>query len=175
MHRRPRSKIIVAAISVWALVLILFDLIAIAQGDELQPWAFLPIVGRNWAPTPTRSPYPFTMDNDSPTYTQNFANNAGCNWLGVAGQVFDLDGDPVPNGAYMIWVPPPADYYTLTGGAPVYGPSGWEIYLNSHPEVATYHLQLFTPSGTPVSEEYEFTTVDSCDQNLVLINFVQNH
>jgi hypothetical protein len=174
MHRRPLSNIVVAAISILALILIVFGLIAIAQGDELQPWAFLPIVGRNW-PTPTRSPYPFAMADGSPSYTQNFANNNGCNWLGVAGQVFDLDGDPVPNGAYMIWVPPPVDYYTLTGLAPAYGPSGWEIYLHNYPLVATYHIQLFTPAGTPVSEDYEFATVDSCDQNLVLINFVQNH
>jgi len=115
------------------------------------------------------------MDDDSPVYTENFANNNGCHWLGVAGQVFDLEGDPVPDGAYMIRVPPPVDYYTLTGSAPAYGPSGWEIYLYNHPLVATFRIRLFTPSGTPVSEEYEFTTVDSCDQNLVLINFVQNH
>ena len=35
--------------------------------------------------TATFSPFPFTKDLASPQYLQNFANSAGCNWMGVAG------------------------------------------------------------------------------------------
>ncbi len=135
-----------------------------------------PTPGPSPTASSTRSAYPFTMDKNSPIFTANYANNAGCNWLGVAGQVFDLEGNPVPAGAYMIWVTESGiNYQTFTGGAPAYGPSGWEVFLNDRPRVATHRVQLFTPSGTPVSQVIEFSTWASCSQNLVLINFVQNH
>lgn len=175
MPIQPISRQQFIAILIMALFLILVFAILSAAGEDFQPWAYLPAIMRDWAPTPTRSPYPFTMDDDSPTNTQNFANSAGCNWLGVAGQVFDLDKEPVSAGAYMISVLEPVASWTFTGSAPAYGLSGWEVYLGDEPKIATYRIQLFTPAGTPVSEAYEFATVDSCDQNLVLINFVQNH
>ncbi|MBN1315299.1 MAG: hypothetical protein JXA42_07520 [Anaerolineales bacterium] len=135
-----------------------------------------PTPGPSPTPSQTRSPYPFTVDPNSPLYTANYANNAGCNWLGVAGQVFDMDGNPVPSGAYVIQVTENGLYeQTYTGGALAYGPSGWEIFINNVPRVNTHRIQLFSPSGTPVSEVYEFSTRASCNQNLVIINFVQNH
>jgi len=45
--------------------------------------------------TPTRSSFQYTLQNGSPTYLANFANTAGCNWQGMAGQVFDLSGKAV--------------------------------------------------------------------------------
>src|SRR5574342_577232 len=45
--------------------------------------------GPTRTPTKTRSAFQFTMQNDQPTYLKNFANTAGCNWMGIAGQVFD--------------------------------------------------------------------------------------
>lgn len=109
-------------------------------------------------------------------YTANYANNAGCNWMGVAGQVFDLNGEPVASGAYLVWVTEgEINQQVFTGSALAYGPSGWEVFLYDRPRVTTHRIQLFSPSGTPVSEVYEFTTRASCNQNLVLVNFVQNH
>jgi hypothetical protein len=135
-----------------------------------------PTPGPSPTPTNTRSPYPFTLDQNSPMYTANYANNAGCNWLGVAGQVFDLNGDPVAAGAYLVWVTENGvNEQRYTGSVLAYGPSGWEVYLFDRPRVQTHRIQLFSPSGTPVSEVYEFTTRASCNQNLVLVNFVQNH
>jgi hypothetical protein len=135
-----------------------------------------PTPGPSPTPTNTRSPYPFTLDQNSPMYTANYANNAGCNWMGVAGQVFDLNGDPVGTGAYLVWVTEGGiNQQVLTGDALAYGPSGWEVFIFDRPRVSTHRIQLFSPSGTPVSEVYEFTTRASCNQNLVLINFVQNH
>ncbi len=132
--------------------------------------------GPSPTPSKTRSAYPFTVDAFSPLYTQNFANNAGCNWLGVAGQVFDLEGRPVGTAAYVVQLAVGnLNLQTYTGGAIAYGPSGWELAFDDHPKVAPFRVQLFTPTGTPVSEVYEFATRSSCNQNLVLVNFVQNH
>ena len=135
-----------------------------------------PTPGPSPTPSITRSAYPFTLDPGGALYTANYANNAGCNWLGAAGQVFNLEGNPVGTGEYIIQVTESGIYeQTFTGGALAYGPSGWEIYINNVPRVATHRIQLFSPSGTPVSEVYEFTTRASCNQNLVILNFMQNH
>ena len=101
MPIQPISRQQFIAILIMALFLILVFGILSAAGEDFQPWAYLPVIMRDWVPTPTRSPYPFTMDDDSPTNTLNFANSAGCNWLGVAGQVFDLDKEG--NQGSQIW------------------------------------------------------------------------
>jgi hypothetical protein len=61
-----------------------------------------PTPGPSPTVTSTRSPFPFTKDIVSPQYLQNFANAAGCNWMGIAGEVFDLQGNPVPFGEYRV-------------------------------------------------------------------------
>ncbi len=133
-----------------------------------------PTPGPSPTPAPTRSAYPFTIAPGSPSYIQNWANNAGCNWLGVAGQVFDLQGNPVPDGSYLVKLMDP-EFIAWVGGVRNYGPSGWEIYLDNKPKVATFRIQLQSPNGTPVSEVIDVQTWASCTQNLVIINFVQNH
>lgn len=92
----------------------------------------------------------------------------------MAGQVFDLAGNPVPDGSYAVKLQDP-EYLAWVGGARNYGPSGWEIYLDNKPKVATFRIQLLSPAGTPVSEVIEVQTWASCTQNLVIVNFVQNH
>lgn len=135
-----------------------------------------PSPGPSPTPEATHSAYPFTFDNPSPSYTYNFANTAGCGWLGVAGQVSLLDGSYAVDNQFMIQVwDSGVNAQTFTGHAPAYGPSGWEVYINDQPRIGTHRIQLFTPNGTPVSEVYEFSTRASCAMNLTLINFVQNH
>ena len=107
-----------------------------------------PTPGPSPTPSTTRSAYLFTLDPGGALYTANYANNAGCNWLGAAGQVFNLEGNPVATGEYIIQVTESGIYeQTFTGGALAYGPSGWEIYINNVPRVATHRIQLFSPSG----------------------------
>jgi hypothetical protein len=127
--------------------------------------------------TNTRSPFPFTKTADSPTYLQNFANNAGCSWMGIGGQVFDVQGNPVPQGAYQVHVwGSGVDARVPVWSAPAYGPAGWEQFAGVNaPEVRNYNVQLETTSGTAVSEAYPVQTHAACNQNLVLFNFLQNH
>jgi hypothetical protein len=124
----------------------------------------------------TRSAYPFIKDDVSPQYLQNYANNAGCNWLGIAGEVFDLDGQPVPHGEYLVHVwDSGLDARVVVGDAPVYGPSGYEQYLFDAPRVQEHNLQLESFNGMAVSEVYRVQTRASCNQNLLFFVFVQNH
>ncbi|MCA9945368.1 MAG: hypothetical protein H6656_07270 [Ardenticatenaceae bacterium] len=127
-------------------------------------------------PTATRSAYPFTKTDNSPFYLQNHANNAGCGWLGLAGEVLDLERNPVPVGSYRVHVwGSGIDERVIVGGAPDYGPSGWEQFVFDSPVMRDYNVQLESPNGTAVSQIYRVQTHTSCDENLLQINFVQNH
>ena len=107
------------------------------------PPLYFPLVFRDYAitpsptptgptptPTRTRSPFPFTLQNNSPVYLRNFANTAGCNWLGIAGQAFDLSGNPIQN--LIVHLEGGGLNYDVVTGAPqftAYGPAGYELYL----------------------------------------------
>jgi hypothetical protein len=135
-----------------------------------------PTPGPSATATATFSPYPFTKDQTSPQYLQNFANNAGCNWMGVAGEVFDLNGNPVAPGEFVVHVwDSGIDARAVVGDAPAYGPSGYEQFLFDAPRVQEQSIQLETSNGTAVSQVYRFQTRASCNQNLIWFSFVQNH
>ncbi len=135
-----------------------------------------PTPGPSPTATSTRSPFPFTKDLVSPQYLQNYANAAGCNWMGIAGEVFDLDGNPVPYGQYRVHIwDSGVDQSVPVGDAPAYGPSGYELFLFDAPRVQDHNIQLETNNGTAVSQVYRVQTRASCNQNLVYFVFVQNH
>jgi hypothetical protein len=135
-----------------------------------------PTPGPTGTATNTRSPFPFTKDTVSPQYLQNFANSAGCNWLGIAGEVFDLNGNPVPTGQYVVHIwDGGIDERATVGGAPSYGPSGYEQFLFDAPRVQDHNIQLETTNGTAVSQVYRVQTRASCNQNLLYFVFIQNH
>ncbi len=126
--------------------------------------------------TVTRAPYPFTKSDTSPMYLQNFANNAGCEWMGIAGEVLDIVGNPVGAGQYRVHVwGSGIDERVPVGGAPAYGPSGYEQFLFNAPVIRDYNVQLETNSGSAVSQVYSLQSRASCNQNLVIFHFVQNH
>jgi len=101
----------------------------------------------------------------------------GCNWLGVAGQAFDIQGMPVPgllvnlggtlNGETL-------SKTSLTGTEPLYGEAGYEIVLAKEPieSIGTLWIQLADQANLPISERIYFSTTADCEQNLVLINFI---
>jgi hypothetical protein len=126
--------------------------------------------------SPTRSQFRFTRSDISPIYVENFANQAGCQWMGIAGEVLDLNRNPVPTGMFRVHVwGSGIDERPLVGGAPSYSPSGWEQFLHNEPVIRDYNVQLETVNGTAVSQVYTVRTRAACNQNLVLFHFVQNH
>jgi len=135
-----------------------------------------PTPGPTPTATSTRSAFPFTKDDVSPQYLQNFANAAGCNWMGIGGTVLDLNGSPVPTGEYQVHVwDSGIDVRVPVGGAPAYGPSGYEQFLFDAPRIQENNVQLETINGTAVSQVYRVQTRASCNQNLISFGFVQNH
>lgn len=120
----------------------------------------------------------YIVQPGTPAKLANFLQPAaGCNWTGVAGQVFDTHDMPVTGlivevggkleGSDILRL-------TLSGGSPTLGPGGFEIPLTDHVVASTQELyiQLFDVDGNPLSDQFYFDTFPSCEQNLVLINFV---
>ena len=131
------------------------------------------------SPTPTNTPsaFIFTRSNDSPIYTQNYANAAGCDWLGIADGVSNVRGNPITGGQYQVHVwGCGVDVRVLAGSAPSYSTygAGYEVYLLDEPAIRTCNVQLETASGSAVSRVYTVQTGNACNTNLTLFNFVQN-
>lgn len=96
--------------------------------------------------------------------------------MGIAGVVLDVNRRPVPVGSYVVHVwDSGVDQRVTAGSAPAYGPSGWELFLFDSPVVRDYNVQMESTSGTAVSQIYRVQTRASCSENLLQIDFLQNH
>lgn len=131
-------------------------------------------------PTPTatrtRSAFNFELQNGSVTYLANFINGSGCNWFGLVGQAFDVNGRPII-GLTVHVEGGGLSLDALTGSQPAISTGGYEIPLGNHPVETSdvYRLQLRNNTGTALSDTLVIKTFGDCKRNLVMVNFVQNH
>lgn len=133
---------------------------------------------RTPSPTPTitprvtRSAYAFTYEL---TYEPPYY---GCNWLGVAGMVQDLDGNPLKDYPVHVWGGG-IDQVVNSGTKQMYGDSGWEqFFLNQPTEMkGVFRVQLHSLYGThaPVSEEIVLNYEGLCSGSLARVVFTKNH
>jgi hypothetical protein len=101
-----------------------------------------------------------------------------CKWLGVGGQVVDLQGRPVTgitvqlggnlNNALL-------DQTSLTGLALKYGEAGYEFELAKLPieSKQTLWVRLIDQAKLPLSAKVYFDTYSECQRNLIVVNFRQ--
>jgi hypothetical protein len=121
----------------------------------------------------------YLLQPGSPTWIVNFVHpEAGCNWMGVGGQVFDLQANAVPNLVVKLTGTlngEAVELIALTGGALNLGPGGYEFKLSDHPIASTETLwiSVFDKDGNTISDPVAFSTYDSCDQNFVIVNFTE--
>ncbi len=132
-------------------------------------------------PTLELTPQPrvqFTVQEGSPMFLPNFANpSAGCEWMGVAGQVFDEENHEIQNLTIVTGTLSDengVEWSAVTGTALAYGPGGYEIQLSDAPVETsqTYWVEIRAQDGTLLSERFFFDTYGDCDRNLILVNFV---
>ncbi len=123
------------------------------------------------SPTATQSEYLYVLQAGYPKYS---AYPGGCGWLGFAGQVFDLGGQPVIDLVIHVGG---VDYLTLSGMSQAYGIRGWVQKVAEGPAASQdyYSVRLEDLVGNPLSASVALTTSGSCDQNLVTVNFIQDH
>jgi hypothetical protein len=154
-------------------------------------WTQTPVPTATFTPPPTSTPEPtatpgvsptpapFGLQAGSPAGIPNIANNQGCDWMGVGGQVFDLNDAPIV-ASLTVHIEGelgglPVDRDALTGSAPSLGPAGYVLNLADHPIASsgTLFVQLLDNAGAPLSESIAIDTFSSCDQNLILVNWKQ--
>lgn len=129
--------------------------------------------------TPFSGYFAFALQNDINAIESSLIRpNYGCDWVGVAGQVFDLQGRPVVG--VRVWLRGTYDnnrinLYSLTMESSPYGPSGFEFRLGDEPlnTKGQLSIQLLDQAGIPISERIYFDTFEDCQKNLILINFKQ--
>ena len=127
----------------------------------------------------TATSFPFILQPDTPAYIENFAYpSKGCDWLGIAGQVFDEDGKPLLNKVVMATGKIEEEVLEIVGvtGVPeadIYGPGGFEIQIADHVYASEKALaiQVFDLDGIAISDSIFFDTIADCGKNLIIINF----
>lgn len=122
--------------------------------------------------TATTSPFPFDLRGNEIVFTQNFANQAGCAWQGIGGQVFDLNGAAL-NGLRIHVFGPNIDRYVDSGSNTQYGEGGWEQPVDNVINTNTYFVELQTTAGTVISPRVQVTFPGDCARNLALVRFIQ--
>ncbi len=152
---------------------------AVVTETEAPAATFTPTEAPTVTLTPTLEPLPFTLFGEAETWNSDLLRpNLGCDWLVIAGQVWDLKGEPVTGltlhlygelAGYTI------DRFMITGSATTYGESGYEFALEGMVVDSTYslYIQLVDTNGLALSHPYAIQTYEDCQQNLILINFKQ--
>ena len=129
-------------------------------------------------PSETPVPKPYQVQPNNPLYLQNFSHpNLACDWLGVAGQVFDKSGKPLSNLVVVVdssLSGQTQEQIGLTGKAPAYGDGGYELVLGNQAAASTSPLiiSLYDLKGKALSDPFSFNSVADCKKNLILINFI---
>jgi hypothetical protein len=119
----------------------------------------------------------YGLQPGSPLAMENiFYPEAGCNWMGVGGQVFGESEQPV--GMLVVSLGGvlegrELDALTLTGSAIQWGPGGFEFILAERPVSTSGSLwvQLLDLEGSPLSERIYFDTFQDCEQAAIMLNF----
>ncbi len=123
-------------------------------------------------PSATPPPPPFALLRDRALYIAN-AGTEGCSYSGIAGSVVDFEGQAL-NG-YTVWITgEEVDTRLVSGSNNLYGAGGFLVQVGTSAEERPFAAQVLAADGvTPLSEPYTFLTRAACDNNVVLIRFVQ--
>ena len=141
-----------------------------AAGTPGSNSVFLPAIINQQPPE-----YPFELQSTGVMAIQGFF---GCNWEGVAGQVFDLAGIPIQNLILHLegfWAGQAVSAEKLSGSATQYGPAGYEFILGTQTLDSTQALwiQVFDATHKAISARVYLDTYNDCSRNLILVNFNQ--
>jgi hypothetical protein len=130
-------------------------------------------------PTKTNPENILKVQQGSPVAISNFAHpELGCNWMGLAGQIIDVDSQPVKDivvevGGTLEGMP--IFGLAVTGESSVYGPGGFEIKLENEPIASddTLWVAVYDLEGNKIISPVYFSTYSGCERNLIIMNFVK--
>lgn len=118
----------------------------------------------------TPSQYPFMLDDE--VEFEAYTGVDQCDFLAVKGTVTNMDGEPVVGIPVVVEGDEFFESLVLSGSAPRYGQSGYEVVLNDAPVEASFTVQLWSDTGFQISPPVTVETTDSCEENLITVNFV---
>ncbi len=127
-------------------------------------------------PAGTLQPMYFVAEAGSPSY---ISHKDSCDGVYVAGYVIDAADTPLVHMIVRVVGTlngEPVDIQVLSGSNTNYTESGWEIKLSDNlvDSSETLMVALYRQGYyEPVSDVVTINTHASCDQNLVVVNFVQ--
>jgi hypothetical protein len=107
-----------------------------------------------------------------------FHPEAGCNWAGVSGEVFDIKGSPVAGLQVILrgtFNGQSVQQVTVTGMDPLYGKGWFEFPLGDKPldTKSLLSIQLLDQAGIPLSQKTSFDTFADCKKNMVQVRYKQ--
>ena len=151
------------------------DVTATLQPTELST----PSATATLTQTPTLEQMPFIPFGDPELLSSDLLlPNLGCDWLVIAGEVWDLKGEPVIGLTLHLFGEiggVEVDQQVVSGSAITYGESGYEFRLEGLVVNSwdTLYLQLVDTNGLPLSNPYGLRTYDDCQKNMILVNLKQ--
>jgi hypothetical protein len=121
----------------------------------------------------------FVPQSGTPVGIPNFVDpNRACNWMGIAGQIFDLNDEPMiglvvrvvgtlEGNSFVV--------YGVTGGASKIGPGGYILQISDRPinSFDSVFLQVLDIGGNPITPRIQINTYDSCEKNLIIANVIE--
>jgi hypothetical protein len=129
-------------------------------------------------PTPTAVVYQYQLQEGSPAYIENIHHSdLGANWMGVGGQVFDSEGNPVERIVVVAAGTlggEPIEVLGMTGAASQYGPGGYEIQLAQRliQSSGSVTVTLYDLAGNMLSAPAAIDTFDDPARATIVLNFV---
>ena len=106
--------------------------------------------------------------------------DAGCNWMGVAGTVDDQNNSPIVGVIVVLRGTlngKTVDLTNVSGVNKEYGPSGFEFVVAEEPIASndSVYVQLLDQTtNIPLSEKIYVDTYNDCKKNLLLVRFKKN-
>lgn len=154
----------------------------VATTPAIEQTATPPTPGAGSPAFPSATPRPdpfFVLQPGNPLPMVNFLKpELGCNWMGIGGQIFNLQGEPLVN--YLVQVEgelgsQQVSVLGLTGGAPQLGQGGFLLEIAAQPIESSgmLYLKVLDLEGRILSDKVFITTYPDCERNLILINFSQ--
>jgi hypothetical protein len=126
-----------------------------------------------------RPDMPFAILGTPAAFSRTFIYpGADCNWMGVGGQVVDMQDAPIVGMTIKLRGTlnnQTIDMTGLTGTVLQYGPAGYEFTLSNTPVASqqSLYVQVLDQAGLALSAKVYFDTYADCFKNLVLITFKQ--
>jgi hypothetical protein len=145
----------------------------VGGGGGIQPTLAQTARSAPTQPLYTLSPFPFTVKPLK--FTAN-ATQDGCQWQSIAGSVVDMSNKPIKGLAIRVTGSNGnIDEVHYSGTETRFGEGGFEVFLGATPREDQYTIQLLGRTGAPISDAINIQTKSSCDQNVVIVSFTQNH